>query len=649
HADGSLVFNWCPSLPRVSTPATVSVAPPAVSAEIGVPRGTRNLSVVMSTPGNEEHWYASGEMISLVLVNGRVEYTGRLSDLTVRLEIWSGSERLDELSTPAAADGSFTFGINLNPEGSLLVLPIDLLDCLPCHDRDRELATIVLSGSNYTDVSLSGRVRLAIVATTPEGDHATDERWINVDRSRDLTVPVLTFLDGNAAQPIHDLRVEASTVLYEWRARVFAATTDGTGAASVPLEALAEVPTRYTFRVPPTVVDGVRYESIAPVEITLPAGAASAEPVVLAVRAQTGAVTGRLTGAVPLLDAGLPVHAIRLPEGAAFRTQTEAGGVFAFADMPVDQYLIVADTAALAGQGLSGAAQTIDLAQAPQTEVVVALSPLDGHTLEGVVLDSQGEPLPFAWLSVGEAGPSRPVSPGPGAWSLRGVAPDSRSVVAVAPGYYSQARALPDEVGQAGTLDFRLVEGPGLQRLAWGSGELRVPPETQATLEGKHIRLVSGWLWGTGDGDQSGTIETAGVVIEVPGGLFALENQPGQSAWLYLFQGTAEAYRAADPSRRAYLAAGEMLALTASGALAAAPLDPAVMQALHPSARAPLPAVWEPNLAAQVRDRLALLGVTTAQVVTFATYSLSIAALVTLPVAGAMWWRRRARLAHPSA
>ncbi|MCC6187406.1 MAG: carboxypeptidase regulatory-like domain-containing protein, partial [Anaerolineales bacterium] len=649
HADGSLVFNWCPSLPRVSTPATVSVAPPAVSAEIGVPRGTRNLSVVMSTPGNEEHWYASGEMISLVLVNGRVEYTGSLSDLTVRLEIWSGSERLDELSTPPAADGSFTFGINLNPEGSLLVLPIDLLDCLPCHDRDRELATIVLSGSNYTDVSLSGRVRLAIVATTPKGDHATDERWINVDRSRDLTVPVLAFLDGDPAQPVHDLRVEASTVLYEWRARVFAGTTDATGTASIPLEVLAEVPTRYTFGVPPTVVDGVRYESIAPVELALPAGAASAEPVVLAVRAQTGAITGRLAGAVSLPGAGLPVHAIRLPEGATLETQTEAAGLFAFADVPVDQYLIVADTAALAGQGLSGAAQTIDLAQAPQAEVVVALTPLEGHTLQGVVLDSQGEPLPFAWLSAGEAGLSRPVSPGTGAWALRGVPADSRSVVAVAPGYYSQARALPDEVGQAGALDFHLVERPDMQRLAWGSGELRVPPETRATLADRQISLASGWLWGTGDGGQSGTIETAGVVIEVPGGLFALENQPGQSAWFYLFEGTAEAYRAADPARRVYLAAGQMLALTASGELAAVPLDPVVMQALHPGARAPLPAIWEPNLEAQVRDRLALLGVTTAQVVTFATYSLSIAALATLPVAGAIWWRRRAHPAHQGA
>ena len=95
--------------------------------------------------------------------------------------------------------------------------------------------------------------------------------------------------------------------------------------------------------------------------------------------------------------------------------------------------------------------------------------------------------------------------------------------------------------------------------------------------------------------------------------------------------------------------AGQMLALTGSGELAAVPLDPVVMQVLHSDARAPLPVVWEPTLEAQARNRLALLGVTTAQVVTFATYSLSIAALLALPVAGALWWRRRARLAHAGA
>jgi hypothetical protein len=138
------------------------------------------------------------------------------------------------------------------------------------------------------------------------------------------------------------------------------------------------------------------------------------------------------------------------------------------------------------------------------------------------------------------------------------------------------------------------------------------------------------------------TVEMAGVVIEVAEGAFALEAVAGQVAWLYVFEGTAQVSRAADAAERLVLAGGEMLALPAGGDLVAVPIEAVVVQALRAEALA-LPVVWEPSVGAQVRNRLALVGVTTAQVATLVTYVLAIGALLALPIAGLAWRRRRAQ------
>ena len=47
----------------------------------------------------------------------------------------------------------------------------------------------------------------------------------------------------------------------------------GEEAAQVRVEALSQAPTHYVLRVEPTVVDGVLFESVAPVSVTVPPGA----------------------------------------------------------------------------------------------------------------------------------------------------------------------------------------------------------------------------------------------------------------------------------------------------------------------------------------------------------------------------------------
>ncbi len=86
-----------------------------------------------------------------------------------------------------------------------------------------------------------------------------------------------------------------------------------------------------------------------------------------------------------------------------------------------------------------------------------------------------------------------------------------------------------------------------------------------------------------------------------------------------------------------------MLALLPNGELMPVPLDPLVMQALAPTPAAALPAVWAPTLAAQVRNRLALLGITAAQVVTFITYMLVLLSLFAVPLVRVVWWLKHKR------
>jgi hypothetical protein len=187
-----------------------------------------------------------------------------------------------------------------------------------------------------------------------------------------------------------------------------------------------------------------------------------------------------------------------------------------------------------------------------------------------------------------------------------------------------------------------LVLRPDTRRLAWGEGEVFIPAETLASVDGRRIVLERGWLWGQGASDQAWMISTAGLVISLSDGRFALEQLPGESAWLYLLDGEAAVYRSEASDQVTRLAAGTMLALPETGTLIAVPLDSAVIGALSPAAGAAPALVWEPTPAAQVRDRLALVGITTAQVVTFATYALALAALFTLPLIALVWRRRRA-------
>jgi hypothetical protein len=185
---------------------------------------------------------------------------------------------------------------------------------------------------------------------------------------------------------------------------------------------------------------------------------------------------------------------------------------------------------------------------------------------------------------------------------------------------------------------FRLTQRPETQHLAWGTGEIIVPPESQATITDEHILLDTGWLWGSGQSPRPLTLQTANAVISIQSGTFALERLPGQSTWLYMFEGEANVHSASDVQLGVSLSANSMMILSDNGELIPVPFDAAVVAALHNGSVSPLLPAWEPALGAQLRDRVALMGINAAQFITLITYLMVIVSLLIIPLVGVLWW-----------
>jgi hypothetical protein len=175
--------------------------------------------------------------------------------------------------------------------------------------------------------------------------------------------------------------------------------------------------------------------------------------------------------------------------------------------------------------------------------------------------------------------------------------------------------------------------------LAWGNGELIVPPESQASVEGRRVTLTGGWLWGQGSSAQPWTVDTPSAEVTVSQGRFAIEQTPGQSGWLYVMDGDASVSRGS-PQTIVTVSANQMIALGAPS-LAAVPLDPNVFAAFHPVAPPQIEPIWEASLSARLSAGLAQTGIGTAQGVTLLTYSAGILSVVLVPLAGLVWWWKR--------
>ncbi len=223
------------------------------------------------------------------------------------------------------------------------------------------------------------------------------------------------------------------------------------------MEVLSLTETRYVFRVAPTIIDGVYYEEVEPVEVVLPPGATSAATVNVRVMARSGEIRGSITTPAGKPAGTMEILIIQTPQGASKSVTTTPDGTFSISDLPVDTYTITASPTLLAEKGYAFPETHIDLTATQEQTVNIRLDPIPVREWHGSVTDDQGKVLPFAWLSVGNSGSVFSNQPGDGSFTLYGVPTEPSSLMAVAPGYYSQTQ----QVGIGNDLSYCSWFSPG--------------------------------------------------------------------------------------------------------------------------------------------------------------------------------------------
>ncbi len=569
------------------------------------------LTVTITSPSEGETFYASPETVfySISISGKAVTPNSDPSKIVVRLDVYGGDKLYGTWTKPAGTDGTFSFSATVNPDGP------------PSND----LITFIHEGCptcHFTsEINLPpGRVMFRVTAIG-SGKQASVERRIVVDRSETVTVPIHVVDADRADQPVPNVAVSAATRLYMWRTRYGSATTDVDGWAHLQLEKLGQAPTHYVFRVKPTLIDGRLYTGAESREMALPPGPSQIEAITLHVRSQRGEIRGTLAGNRPIPIPVL-VRAINPLNGAMYSARS-AQGAFAFNDIPVAKYLVLADRGESAAQGFQSDTAVVDLTNPPSTQITttLALHEIPSQAIQGSIRAAGGEIVPFAWAALGGSSTTARADFSTDEFAFYNPPVAARFIQAIAPGYWSQSIAFSANVPVAVTLAPR----PDTRRLTWGTGVIEVPSETIAEITDHRIVLVNGWIWGNGSGTFE--IQSGSTTITLESAKFAIEQNPRQK-WLYVSDGNANVV--SDVSSSPVLVGpGEMLAFDEAGRQPV-PLDTTVIRELARDV-APPDYVSEPSFQARSRDALAGAGISVAQLITFVTYCLVLLALIVAP------------------
>ncbi len=575
--------------------------------------GTRNvcaqatgMTVRVARPGEGETLYIGPDApFAHVPVTGWVSADDfAVTQLQLRLEILNGGKSYGNLATTPQPDGMFTFDVAINTN-SPWSHPTTECQGSVCHN-------------NVSIGFPPGAVLLRVIATDPLGRKSTAERSVIVDHSGYVRVPVQVVTADDQEQAGAGLRVVAATRLYEWRLRRYDVKTDANGRVLLEVEALGQAPTHYVFQVEPAVVDGVRYTSRESVQLTVPPGATDAGPITLRVASERGQITGSLDSKGQ--DASnLTVRAIAFPSGATYAAKASLGR-FSLTDLPIGKYLLAVD-------GAQAAPQTVDLSASPLVSLTLPV-PAPARSVQGLVHDGDGKPLPFAWVATDNGASVGRVSSSSGEFVLSDIPSGTRALWITAPGYWCRP------VAWANRLDIRLTRLPDTRLIPWGPGAITLPAQTLAEVGSDHLSLVRGWVWGEGSGRF--LLNTPDLDIALQSGSFALEYLPGETNRFYLAMGQAQV-AVSNRDEPITLNAGQMLAF-GKGVTRPVPvqLDSAAVQALYAGEAIPVRVESDPAFPSRVRDAVEQLGIS------FGQATIAVVLGVVLLAAGSiLWWMRR--------
>ncbi|MEW6717355.1 MAG: carboxypeptidase-like regulatory domain-containing protein [Chloroflexota bacterium] len=592
-----------------------------------------DLYVHIASPGEGETVYAGPtSVLYSIPISGWVNHFGLdYDEITLRLDIYQNDELIGTQTEELNHNSTFDFYVTVNPEATGWMFDPMQASCIAyCHTPS------ILSLPR-------GEVLLRVTATGPDGQFAFDERHIVVDRSGYATVPVNVVLADNPDHKVAGITVRASTWLYMWRARAAIASTDDQGNATVTVEALAEAPTTYVFRVDPVIVDGVIYESIDTVEVTLPPGATTTSPITLTVTSKVGEISGVLLFDKALLYEPVTITALRLSDGTTYKLDTSEGGTFTYPGLLVDKYLIAVDNSKLLSKGLYVATQEVDLTKNHQVFLEMPVHTISGGMIKGRVLDEHGSPLPFAWITLENTNATQSTQPDNGLFLFHDL-PSSKTVVLQlrAPGYYSQEKPVTLSDGSISDIEIHLLPQQGTRYVPWGNGQVILPAESQVETSKHALSIERGWLWGYGDSDLPLVIQTGSAEIILTNAQFALETLPNRSEWLFVFEGEAEV-RIRNTLEVITIQANQMVNLLNNRVPYSMPYDPLVLSVFRSMDVPPLAFTWESSLKTRIRDLFSNIVVTTAQVVIYSTYIVLLAVILAVPFL--IFWRtKRERL-----
>jgi hypothetical protein len=490
---------------------------------------TEDLIVSIDRPGEGEHIYAgpSSLLYSIPIAGWVYSADYSYSEINLTLEIYQGDEILVKTPLHLDTDNLFSIHATVNPESTFdLFSPQHGVFCESCHH-----------GGSIDLVP--GRLKILVIAKDPTGREAIAARNIVVDLSSFTTIPVQLEMEGDSQHQFTGIPITASTRLYMWRTRHSTGLADVNGYASIKVEVLSEAKTHYTFKVEPTEVNGVMYESVEPVEVILSPESPQIEPVTLQVMAQKGVIYGQF---ILIVEGNMPdkVWAIDQSYGATYEADVSPAGDFRFQDLPLSNYILTSDCEALRDGNQTCPQKTVNLINTEPVDVTLTT---EFKKSKRVQLDFRSEddrPLPFVWVEVEELDLAVTARPNTANTTLFFPLWSEPMILSYfSPGSKQQKQ----EISLAdidSNIEIQLETQPDTKRVEWGKGFVIIPPETLATVEEDRIRFTSGWLWGTGMDSLPLIIETPEGQIKLAGGEFALEKLPNQSYWLFLMEGEAQ-------------------------------------------------------------------------------------------------------------
>ncbi len=607
-------MNWCVLFPLTPEAKAAGISYKVNSKYSGVPVDGDGLAIRIASPSNGDGLFTNQEFMAPVNISGRV-FTDihSLEETVVQLEAWSGSVRVTNITIPVAASGSFRFRVVINPDGSQ---PISGKggdhECNVCHDDFDPMGSLP-----------SGDVLLQVTAKTSDGRQAIDERWISVDSSGRASLKV-HVRDMDTGQALEGIPVRASALIYNWRMVYASRNTEPDGSAEFSLDALTENETIYQILVPEVVLDGILYQGLDPVEVSIPAGETNVKDVDLFVHRKKGSLSGQVKLKKGDSATGATVWAVVYPMGPAYQTETDQMGRFSFSGLDITSYLLVAKGKNSNHYSIG----MVDLLQDLSPDLEIVLTGESFRMLQ--VKDERGEAIPFSWLLEENTRQTLVGNPYIGGIPLPENISGSLVGVVTAPGYYAQANKI--DADKKSDLDnLALKEMPDNQILSWGEGQIIIPAQTNTMVGQEELEITRGWIWGANPGDEMLTIHTPEGEIGISSGEFSLEINPLGDSWLYVYKGNAT-FALSGNVERISVEAGQMLWLGENAKPIVMSME--LVGGLRTGSQMLPEILSEPGMKAKFRDSLIRLGIGSAQTFTLLAYILVFLAMIGLPIFG---------------